>query len=55
MIMIQLRIAPEITPGIIIGVVTRKNVLAGPVPRLTAASSMLGEIFRRIAAEERMV
>ena len=55
MIMIQLRMAPETTPGIIMGVVTLKKVLTLLVPRLMAASSMDGGILRRIAAEERMV
>ena len=48
-------IEAKTTPDIIMGVVIRKNVLVLPVPRLTAASSMLRGILRRIAAEERMV
>ena len=47
-IMIHERIAPEMTPDIIIGTVTLKNVLKSDAPRLMDASSMLGEIFRRI-------
>ena len=54
-IIIQLRIAPEITPGMIIGVVMRRKVFVLLEPRLTAASSMLGGILRNIALEERTV
>ena len=54
-IMIHERIAPEITPDIIIGTVTLKKVLKSDAPRLMEASSMLGEMLRRIAEEERIV
>ena len=54
-IIIHERIAPEMTPDIIIGTVTLKNVLKSDAPRLMDASSMLGEMFRRIAEDERIV
>ena len=51
----QLMIAPEITPGIIIGSVTSQKALTSPEPSEIAASSMEGLIWLMIAVLERMV
>ena len=51
----QLIIAPEITPGSIIGSVTSSKERNSEAPSETAASSMEGEICEIIAVLERMV
>ena len=55
MMVVQLRIAPEITPADIIGTVILINVLMLLAPKLMAASSMLMDICCKIAVDERMV
>ncbi len=55
MVVIQLMIAPENTPGIIRTAVVLKKVLAGETPKLIEASSMAGSIWYKIAEEERTV
>ena len=52
---IQLKIAPERTPGIIICAVTLKNDFAGESRKLMDASSMLALIWYKIAELERSV
>ena len=52
---IQLIIAPDNTPGSIIGIVTWKKVLTWDAPRLMDASSTLGLICPMIAVLDRMV
>ena len=54
-IVIQLIMAPDMTPAPIIGSVTRKNVFILEAPRLSDASSTLIPVCLRIAALERMV
>ena len=55
MSVIQLMIAPESTPGSIMGIVTRRNVLSCDAPRLMDASSTLGLICPMMAVLERIV
>ena len=52
---IQLMIAPEKTPGSIMGIVTRRNVLSCDAPRLMDASSTLGLICPMMAVLDRIV
>ena len=54
-VVIQLIIAPEKTPGIIRIAVVLKKVLIGDTPRLMEASSIEGSIWYKIADEERTV
>lgn len=51
----QLIIAPDRTPGAIMGIVILRKVVISDAPRETAASSILGLIFPKTAAEERTV
>ena len=51
----QLIIAPEITPGIIMGSVTSAKERSSDAPSYTAASSMEGLIWLMMAVLERMV
>ena len=51
----QLMIAPEITPGIIMGRVTSRKERSSDAPSETAASSMEGLIWLMMAVLERMV
>ena len=52
---IQLMMAPDRTPGSIIGIVMRRKVLICEAPRLIEASSILGLICPMMAVLERMV
>ena len=54
-VVIQLIIAPEKTPGIIRIAVVLKKVLIGDTPRLIEASSIEGSIWYKMADEERTV
>jgi hypothetical protein len=54
-IVIQLKIAPEIMPGIIAGIVTLKKVGSCEYPKLIDASSIFGLICLRIAELDRTV
>ena len=54
-VVIQLIIAPENTPGIIRIAVVLKKVLIGDTPRLIEASSIEGSIWYKMADEERTV
>ena len=49
------KIAPEMIPESIIGVVILVKVLRRLLPKLSAASSMLGEICCKLATEDRIV
>lgn len=51
----QLIIAPDRTPGAIMGIVILRKVVISDAPRETAAPSILGLIFPKTAAEERTV
>ena len=53
--MTQLIMAPERTPGAIMGIVIFRNVVISEAPRDTAASSMEGLILPSTAVEERTV
>lgn len=55
MSVIQLIMAPESTPDIIMGTVILRKVFLSVEPRLMAASSTLGLICPMIAVLERMV
>ena len=55
MMVTQLMMAPERTPGIIMGPVILRKVVISEAPREMAASSMLGLIFPKMAVEERTV
>ena len=50
----QLMMAPERTPGIIMGTVILRNVVISEAPREMAASSMLGSICCREDTPARM-
>ena len=54
-VVIQLIIAPENTPGIIRIAVVLKKVLIGDTPRLIEASSIEGSSWYKMADEERTV
>ena len=54
-VVIQLIIAPEKTPGIINSAVVLKKVRTGETPRFIEASSMDGSIWYKIADDERTV
>ncbi len=53
--MTQDRMAPEIIPDSIIGVVILAKVLRRLLPKLSAASSILGAICCKLATDERIV
>lgn len=55
MMVTQLMMAPERTPGIIMGTVILRKVVMSEAPKEMAASSMLGLIFPKMAVEERTV
>ena len=54
-VVIQLIIAPEKTPGIINMAVVLKKVRTGEMPRFIEASSIAGSIWYKIADDERTV
>ena len=54
-VLIQLKMAPDMIPGNIKREVTVKKVLIGDTPKLIDASSMLGSICCKMALEERTV
>ncbi|MNV97505.1 hypothetical protein D3C71_1926330 [compost metagenome] len=54
-VVIQLRMAPDMTPGAIIRPVVLKNVFIGGTPRLIDASSTLLSSCVRMAVLERIV
>ncbi len=54
-VVIQLKIAPDKTPGAIMRAVILKKVFMGETPRLMEASSILGSIWYKSALLDLMV